>query len=173
MADPESRRFGGAEEAWRRLLRRRHCPHASIEEIYRAWLPKMTISQVGILVRALDPARSGHVSLQTFIRTLAPGCKLQDGLDALRQAAQRMDSKSLDPMPESMTADELWLWGKSWLRDERECMLVFRLVGQTTCRLDKSPLSPLWGRAVGSLKAKRNSADVTSKAEAMCCLVKM
>ena len=54
-----------------------------------------------------------------------------------------MDSKSLDPMPESMTADELWLWGKSWLRDERECMLVFRLVGQTTCRLDKSPLSPL------------------------------
>merc|ERR1719281_668127 len=127
--------FGSAEEAWRRLLRRRHCAHASVEDIYRAWLPKLTISEVGILLRALDPGRSGRVSLQTFLRTLAPGRRLQDGLDALRQAAQRMDNKSLGPMPEEMTgqsiksgqaSDEFWMWGKSWMRDERECASIFR-----------------------------------------------
>merc|ERR1719161_916097 len=129
--------FGSAEEAWRRILRRRHCAHASVEDLYRAWLPKMTISQVGILLRALDQGRSGRVSLQTFLRTLAPGCRLQDGLDALRQAAQRMDNKSLGPMPEEMTAEEFWMWGKSWMRDERECASIFRLVGQKR-RIEKA-----------------------------------
>jgi hypothetical protein len=104
---------------------------AAVGEIYEAWLPKLGVSELGLLLRVLDPDRTGRVTLRTFVRTLAPGCSLQDGLDAVARAAEVVKESpgALDLLTDVMTADELWAQGKKWLKSREDCELVFRIVG--------------------------------------------